>query len=76
VVLLSAVVGLLVLLQQMPQELIAEPPSEVISPPHIADEIVIDETGLVEIVGGISVIINFPLSHTTKLLPVLEILTE
>ena len=54
VVLLSAIVGVWLVLQQTPREVIAAPPSFVILPPLVAEVDVIDERSVVVTVDNIA----------------------
>ena len=51
--LLSSKVGVSVVLQQIPLEIISLPPLEIISPPELAEIPVILEIGIVLISGGL-----------------------
>jgi hypothetical protein len=56
VVLLSDMVGVAVVLQQIPETVIAEPPLDVIVPPALAAYFVIPEAAEVVIVGAIAIV--------------------
>jgi len=55
---LSAVVGLIAVLQQTPRAVTATPPSEVTFPPDVADVAVRPEMGVVVKVGAVAVVVN------------------
>jgi len=55
---LSAVVGLIAVLQQTPRAVTAAPPSEVTFPPDVADVVVRSEMGVVVKVGPVAVVVN------------------
>ena len=58
VVLLFEIVGLVVVLQHTPLAVIAPPPSVVIFPPEVADEVVIDVIVLVVKVERLAIVVN------------------
>ena len=58
VVVLFAVVGFGEVFQQTPLAVTADPPSEVIFPPLVAEFVVIDEAASVERVGTVAVVVK------------------
>jgi hypothetical protein len=58
VVLLSEVVGVAVVLQQIPDAVIADPPLEVIVPPALALYLVILDGAIVVSVGAIAIVVK------------------